>query len=151
MKVQKQVVSGKAGNPKPSKVMGSKKYRHLSFVAHRGYVLPLVIILSLVMMTAVSVWYRQVVLQSFLSERLILQRAIYQECWSLLPLLREKLDSSTAEELTSGDDKFFSLAYSGNVIWSISRSALQGGKLTLTFTNQDPKLEPVVLVIAYSR
>lgn len=118
---------------------------------NRGFILLLVMVLSLIVMTAISVWYRQVVLQSFLSERLISQKALYRECWSLVPSLKEKLEELEDSDLETTQDDFYDLTIEGEKVWSISRSAVTGGMIYFVFKNSDLSIEPIVLSVLYSR
>ena len=113
----------------------------------KGFILPLVIIISLIIMTALGVWYRQVILQSFLSDRLIQQRAIFIECRSLLPILKEMAFHLTEEELKKEDEDFLLVEDQDELRWSISRSAITNHKLVFVFKPERHYAKPVRLTI----
>lgn len=117
----------------------------------KGFALPLVIVFSLVILSALGVWYRQVVIQSFLSEQLFIQHAVYQECWSLVPLLREELDKSDRSSLLVEQLGFYSLVDEGNIIWTVDRSEMKNDLIILTFRNLQQPLKSVTLPIYYKR
>ena len=121
-----------------------------AYKRYRGIVLPIVIVLSLIILTSVSIWYRKVILQSFLSERLILQRIAYKECNSLIPILKAKLKDLPKEEFERPEDKFLTVEDEGKVHWTVDRSAWAGKKIVFTFKPSNQLLEPIRLTIGYS-
>jgi hypothetical protein len=116
----------------------------------QGMILPVVVILSFIIMAALGTWYRQIVMQSFLSERLIHQRAVLIECRSLLPLLRSKVVELTVDELKQMDTEFLRVDDTISPRWRISRSALMDKKMVFTFEPQNhyPKSVRLTLKIA---
>lgn len=117
----------------------------------KGFVLPLVIVFSFIMMSSLAIWYRQVVVQSFLSEQLLLQHSLYKECQSLLPVLKEKLDTLESSELTIAQPSFFTLEDNGKMIWTIDRSPWEDELIVLTFREQSEMGKSVLLPIHYKR
>ncbi len=117
----------------------------------QGYVLPFVVVLSVIVLTSLGVWYRQVILQSFLSERLLSQRIDYNECKSLIPILRQMLDGLSQEELGTADESFYIINNQGEERWKISRSSWNGEKIEFRFQLLLEKREPIRLVVVYSR
>lgn len=116
-----------------------------------GFVLPMVIILSLVIMTGLSVWYRQVVVQSFLSEQLVNQHAAYQECWSLVPVLIEALDTLDPPDLLEGQSNFYSVTNNSDIIWMIDRSAITNDLVVFTFRAPKHPVKTITLPVNYKR
>ena len=99
----------------------------------RGFIFLLVVVMSLIIMSALGVWYRQVILQSFLSDRIIQQRAAFIECRSLLPVLRVMTAQLTDEDLKREDKAFLLIKDEEQLRWTIVRSALAGEKLVFEF------------------
>ncbi len=118
---------------------------------NKGMVLPFVIVLSLIILTSVGFWYRKMLVQSFLSERLIVQRSSYNECESLMPILKKRLDTVSTKDLEHSNDDFLTLKTEGKAQWKISRSALTEDKVLFTFIPVDKSLETINLNLNYSR
>jgi hypothetical protein len=116
-----------------------------------GFILPFSIILALMILTSLGLWYRQVVLQSFLADRLLLQRSLYIECRSLIPALKEKLHEADLQKLTQAADGFLTVELDHRQRWRIDRSAWTGEHIRLTFNRIGRSEEPLTLVIPYQR
>ena len=114
---------------------------------HKGMVLPAVIILSVILLTSFAIWYRKVIFQSFLAERLILQRIDFQECNSLIPLLKARVATLSSAELSQPQNDFLILSGNGSIHWQVDRSALLGEKIAFTFHSGDRNKQPIRLVI----
>ena len=112
-------------------------------------ILPLVVILSLIVLTSLGFWYRKAIVQSFLSERLIAQRIRYNECKSLMPILKHKLDDVAEDDLKHEDETFLTVSVAGKEQWQVGRSKLQSGKVTFTFTTAGSFQEPIRLTLPY--
>lgn len=123
--------------------------RRHSKIPHKGFVLPLVVVISLIIMTGLGVWYRQVILQSFLSERVIQQRTAFIECRSLFPLLRAKMDQLTSEELQQHDESFLVVKDGTMIRWTIYRSAVFNGKVVFDFKPDHHYTKPIRLTMGY--
>ena len=130
-----------------SEVSGS----HVVSNRSKGYVLPIVIILSAITLSSLGVWYRQVVLQSHLSRQLLEKRILYNECKSLLPMMRALLEMETESNLQKPDDQFFTVKVADQNRWQVSRSAWSGSKLFFTFDYLQGTGEDITLSILYSR
>ncbi len=117
----------------------------------KGFILPFSIILALVVLTSLGLWYRQVILQSFLADRLLLQRSLYIECRSLLPVLTEKLDGLSLSALESDEDKFLIVEVNHQKRWQVDRSAWVNDRVRFVFRRMGQNNEPLVLNIPYQR
>jgi hypothetical protein len=118
----------------------------------RGFVLPLTILLTLMLLTAFGYWYRQVVLQSHLGQRLVVQRGWYLECQTLLPLLKKQLDRLGIEELQQPADRFVSLETGQRLRWEIDRGAWRQHQVPLVFRRVDRTDRPsLALMLHYVR
>lgn len=117
----------------------------------KGYILPLTVILTLALVTSLGVWYRNVVLSGYISERMIRQRGAYRECQSLLPHLRSMLEEIPLEDLEKKQNGFLLLKDGGRDRWIIHRSAWKHGKVVFTFEALDDVLRPVRLSLFYER
>lgn len=116
-----------------------------------GYVLPLVVVVSVIILSGLGIWYRQVILQSYLSERLLKQRIMYNECKSLLPLMRPLLSDLSTTDLGSADEAFYVVENAGKSRWRIERSRWDGRKVKFTFNFLQGNREPIVLTVDYFR
>lgn len=116
----------------------------------RGIVLPFVIIASIIILTSVGIWYQKVLVQSFLSERLMVQRADFKECESLLPVLINKVKTLTIDDLAVSDEEFLSVEIDSETRWAISRSALNKNKIRFSFSKTGSSFDPIQLSVAYS-
>jgi hypothetical protein len=118
----------------------------------RGFVLPLTVLLTLMLLTGFGYWYRQVIWQSYLGERLVLQRLWYLECQSLLPMLKVQLDRLAVEELQQPVDRFVRLESSQRLRWEIDRGAWYQQQVPFVFHRMDrPDRPSLVLTVPYSR
>ena len=117
----------------------------------RGFILPFVIVLSLILLTAFSFWYKQTLLQSALAKRLLEQRAYYAECRSLLPYIKGKLDAVELERLKDEKIGFLTVKRNRESIWEIDRSAWRQGKIKLTFRRVGGSEDSIELIIKYDR
>lgn len=122
----------------------------ISRIREKGMVLPLVIVLSLVILTSLGFWYRKTIVQSFLSERLIEQRIKYNECKSLIPVLRQKLDDTPSDDLMHDDEVFLIVSVSGVERWRVARSRIISGKVIFTFSNEASFQDPIRLTLSYN-
>ncbi len=116
-----------------------------------GFILPFSIILALVILTSLGLWYRQVILQSFLADRLLLQRSLYIECRSLIPALREKLNGLDVQKLTQEEYGFLTVEVDHRPRWRIDRLPWKDNRIRLAFTRIGRSEEPLKLVIPYQR
>ncbi|MBT4264982.1 MAG: hypothetical protein HN580_06280 [Deltaproteobacteria bacterium] len=116
-----------------------------------GFILPFSIILALVILTSLGLWYRQVILQSFLADRLLLQRSLYIECRSLIPALRKKLNGLDLQKLAQQEDGFLTVEIDHHPRWRIDRSPWTDERIQLTFSRIGRSEEPLTLVIPYQR
>lgn len=117
----------------------------------RGFILPFSIILALVVLTSLGLWYRQVVLQGYLAERLLLQRSFYIECRSLMPVLLEKMDHLDPSTLEMDETEFMTVEVNQHLRWQIGRSALSNGRVRFDFRRAGRNDEPLVLTTPYER
>lgn len=117
----------------------------------KGIVLPLVMVLSLILLTAIGVWYRKVIVQGYLAERLVQQRIAFKECTSLLPILKKRTESLSIEELKKTDNQFFKITVQKGQQWVVSRSAWLNGKIVFEFRSHNKSQEPVRLTIWLER
>ncbi len=124
---------------------------HKNAKSSKGFILPLSMILALVVLTSIGLWYRQIVVQSYLSERLIHQRSLYIECRSLLPVLIQKLDEKEEKDLLQAEEDFLNVEEQGNIRWKVDRSAAFGSKIRFTFKLTNSSMEPIRLTIPYSK
>lgn len=120
-----------------------------SRIREKGMVLPLVIILSLIILTSLGFWYRKTIVQSFLSERLIEQRVRYNECKSLMPALKSKLNNTSSDALLNDDNDFLIIEVSGVERWRVARSRIFAGKIVFTFSDTKSTREPIRLTLPY--
>jgi len=120
-------------------------------VKRRGFILPFSLMLALVVLTSLGLWFRQVVLQGFLAERLLVQRSEYIECRSFLPALKEKLDQLSLQELQSPVTRFMEVDVDGLARWQIDRSQFEQGRVRFSFFRVGRGDEPLVLVMPYER
>lgn len=116
-----------------------------------GFILPFSIILALMILTSLGLWYRQVILQSFLADRLLLQRSLYIECRSLMPVLKEKLNGLDVQKLAQPENSFLTVEADLRPRWRIDRSSWAGEHIQFTFNRIGRSEEPVTLVIPYQR
>ncbi len=116
-----------------------------------GFILPFSIILALMILTSLGLWYRQVILQSFLADRLLLQRSLYIECRSLMPALREKLNELDLQKLAQEENGFLTVEVNHHLRWRIDRSSWAGEHIQFTFNRIGRSEEPLTLVIPYQR
>ncbi len=116
-----------------------------------GFILPFSIILALMILTSLGLWYRQVILQSFLADRLLLQRSLYIECRSLMPALKENLDELDLQKLAQAENRFLTVEVDHRVRWRIDRSPWAGQHIQFTFNRIGRSEEPLTLVIPYQR
>lgn len=117
----------------------------------RGFILPFSIILALVVLSSLGLWYRQVTLQSFLADRLLLQRSLYVECRSLIPVLTEKLNGLSLTALKSAEKGFLAVEVGQQIRWQVDRSAWKNDRIRFVFNRTGQKYEPVVLIMPYHR
>ncbi len=115
-----------------------------------GFILPFTIVLALIVLTALALWYRQVILQSHLAERLVLQRALYIECKSLLPVLIEKLHELEDDELLKAQINFLEVKNENRFRWKIDRSQLIDSKIRFKFRIMGRNIESFDLTVPYS-
>lgn len=116
----------------------------------QGVILPVVVIVSLILMTSISLWYRKVILQSFLSERLIEQRMVYKECSSLLPYLRQRLNEVSKDKLGQSDSEFLRIEVDGEGQWLVGRSEwINQNKIVFTFTPLSSAQETIRISMRY--
>ncbi len=117
----------------------------------RGFILPFTIILALVVLTSLGLWYQQVALQSFLASRLLQQRGLYVECRSLIPALKEKLDTLDTAELSSEDAGFLVVEVDQQPRWLVNRSIWVNDRVQFTFRRAGQGIEPLKLTVPYNR
>lgn len=117
----------------------------------RGFILPFTIILALVVLTSLGLWYRQVALQGFLANRLLQQRSLYIECRSLIPALKEKLDTLDPAELNSEAADFLIVEVDQQPRWLVDRSVWADGRVQFTFRFAGQGHEPLKLIVPYDR
>ena len=117
----------------------------------RGYVLPIAVILGVIIMTTLGLWYQQVVLQSFLAERLIEQRGFTIECQSLIPILKERLDQLEDRELDQEKKDFMIVREDGRARWRIDRTKRIMNKIRFTFRPGDGGSDELKFTIFYER
>ncbi len=110
-------------------------------------------ILSIVIITAVGFLYRQSMVQKALARNLVQQTALYEECYSLIPLLKRQLDQISSDEMSTPDPSFFSANGDKMVRWEVDRSAWQHQKIQFTFhlVNTQTIMDPIKLTIRYQR
>jgi hypothetical protein len=118
---------------------------------NKGIVLPLVIVLSLIVLTSMGIWYRKMIVHGFLAERVIQQRIAFKECNTLVPILKNHLESVPLGDLKQADEHFFAISVQGEQQWAVSRSAWIDGKIIFNFKSATKVQEPVRLTIGYSR
>ena len=116
----------------------------------RGFVLPVTIIVSLIVLTSVGVWYRQTLSRGHLARQVVQRRALYLECGSLLPLLVGELSLLEPARLSHPARDFFELGDVDRPRWAVDRSALRDGRVVFTFRRRDVSIDPIVLTIAYT-
>ena len=119
-------------------------------IKEKGMVLPLVVILSLIILTSLGFWYRKTIVQSFLSERLIAQRIRYNECKSLIPVLRAKLGTISKDDLLHEDNNFLVVEVDGAEHWRVARSKILTDKVIFTFSAAKSSQEPIRLTLPYT-
>ncbi|MCP4755170.1 MAG: hypothetical protein GY866_30200 [Proteobacteria bacterium] len=116
-----------------------------------GYILPFSVILAAILLAMLGLWYRQVVLQSYLAERLLQQRALYIECRSLVPILIDELDKLDVDELIQKQEDFFKVKGTDRLRWKIDRSKWIDDKIRFTFKLRDQSIDSLNLTIHYTR
>lgn len=116
-----------------------------------GFILPFSIILALVILTSLGLWYRQVILQSFLADRLLFQRTLYIESRSLIPVLTEKLNELDLQKLAQKEEGFLTVEIDHLQRWQVDRSALLDERIQFIFRRVGRSDEPLTLVIPYQR
>ncbi|PCI28969.1 MAG: hypothetical protein COB67_05135 [SAR324 cluster bacterium] len=115
-----------------------------------GILFPFSVLITTILLATISLWYRQILLQSFIAERLLQQHTLYIECNSLLPILREKLRQQTTEELLQEDKDFFRVEVRHIARWSIERSALKNKQIRFTFHLLGQNIEALQLTVPYN-
>jgi len=118
---------------------------------NKGFILPFSIMLALVVLTSLGLWYRQVILQSFLADRLLVQRSQYIECRSLIPILIEKLNGLDLQKLDQAQPEFLTVKIGHLSRWQIDRSALVDKHIRFIFKRVGLSEEPLILVVPYQR
>ena len=113
--------------------------------------MPVTVIFGVIIMTSLGLWYQQIVLQSFLAERLIEQRALAIECRSLIPILIKKLDQLDVGELEEAKENFLEISENNSVRWRIDRSEHTANKIRFTFWLAKESEETLNLTVHYSR
>ncbi|MFH2132998.1 MAG: hypothetical protein ABIK68_21645 [bacterium] len=116
-----------------------------------GFILPFSIILALVVLTSLGLWYRQVILQSFLADRLLLLRGQYIECRSLIPVLTEKLNQLEMQRLSLPEDRFLMAEVDHQIRWQVDRSAWVDDRIRFAFKRVGRDEEPLLLIVPYHR
>lgn len=116
-----------------------------------GFVLPSVVILSLLVLTVAAVWYRQVTVQSHLAKRVLEHRAVMSECRSLLPYLKTKLDALSPEELEQEESNFLIIKDESIIRWKIDRSAWNNNQVKFFFNSltSDIETDSISFMISY--
>jgi len=109
------------------------------------------VILGVIILTSLGLWYQQVVLQSFLAERLIEQRGLTIECRSLIPVLVDKLDQLEVVDLAQEQKNFLEIKESDRIRWRISRSKRVENKIRFTFWFKKESVETLNLTVFYNR
>lgn len=117
----------------------------------KGFILPFTLILALLVLTTIGLWYRQVLLQSFLAKRLIEQRSLYLECRSLLPIMVRKLNEIETEELQRAQTDFFQVTSQKQLRWQVDRSAWVENKIRFTFRLVGEDIETLNMTVSYKR
>lgn len=109
------------------------------------------IIFSTIILTLLAVWYRQVILQTYLSEHLLQNSDVLMECRSLLPVLQDKVKRMSKKVLLQSESDFLVLKEKGKIRWKIDRKAWQYDGICFIFHLQESDREPIRLKIAYLR
>ena len=116
-----------------------------------GFILPLVVLLSLVVLTLVADWYRQVTVQSYLAERVIERKALLLECKSLMPYLKRRLATLTATELVREQPDYLVIQEGTSTRLKVDRSAWADNRISFSFHfPADGKLDGTVLTTYYA-
>lgn len=129
--------------------MGFCPYAGSEMMKREGFILPITIVLSLILLTGVSLWYRQSITRGVLSIRLLEQRGDYGECRSLLPYVREKLIELDPLTLDVEAKDFLMVTVDQRTRWKIDRSAREQDQIRLTFRKQEDARGEIQLIIPY--
>jgi len=119
--------------------------------SQKGYVLPFVLLISALILSVLTIWYRQTIVTGYLAEQLIHQRAQSVETESLIPALIIKLDSMDEKLLLSRETNFLEVSYKQKTRWIIDRSEHKFEKIQFTFHPVDTNNSSIVLTIPYKR
>lgn len=92
-------------------------------------------------------WYKQVIFQNALSKRLLENRLLYQEVDSLKPLIKAQLNHLNSAELSVEKEDFLEIRINGALRWKVSRSAIQAGKVAVTFYYQESNKRGIQQII----
>jgi len=117
----------------------------------KGYVLPFVLLISVLILSVLTIWYRQTIVTGYLAEQLIQQRALSIETESLIPALMNKLDSVDKQFLLSKESNFLIVSFKQKTRWIIDRSEHKFDKIQFTFYPVDRSNSSVVLTVPYKR
>ena len=116
-----------------------------------GFILPLVVLLSLVVLTLVADWYRQVTVQSYLAERVIERKALLLECKSLMPYLKRRLATLTPAEIVKEQSDFLLIKEGPSTRLKVDRSAWDDNRVSFSFHfPADGKLDGTILTTYYA-
>lgn len=117
----------------------------------RGFILIGAIIFSMVLLTTISLWYRQIILQKYIAERLVENHMLLTECRSLLPTLNNKLKSLDLPAILEAEEGFLILKESGSIRWKINRNAWKNGGVTFIFHYYRKDIEPLRIRVAITQ
>jgi len=127
--------------------MPKSKYRG----SQSGFLLPFCILISAILLTTSGFWYQQVILQSFIAERLLDQHKLYIESQSLIPFLKEQLDQLSDEELLQNQESFKIVEVQEVPRWRIERSMWKNQKIRFAFHLLNGEFEPLMITINYNK
>jgi hypothetical protein len=118
-----------------------------------GFILPGTMILSIIIITAIGFLYQQSIVQKALARNLVQQTALYEECYSLIPILKRQLDQLGVDEINTPDLSFFTANDEKAIRWEVDRSAWKHQKIQFTFhlIKAQTVRDPIKLTISYQR
>ena len=109
----------------------------------------MVVVFTLIIISSITFWYRQVIIQSSLANKLISQQALQNEVGTLIPFLKEKLEILDQVKLKNNEEGFLEINDLGEVRWIIDRSALKNNKIRFTFHLMNSSIEPLIYTVRY--
>lgn len=98
--------------------------------------MPTAILFTFLILSSLGLWYKQVIFQGVISERLKENRGVYIESESLLPFLKERAQLLSISELAVSDPDFLEVEIEGKSRVKIGRSELKGEKIRFQFNIQ---------------